>query len=488
MVTINAKIFHSSCILHSLSFQPPSQVPDGLVRHMSRIGSWGLLLFGQLPYGTYSFCCQFTGLEQLKKPQKDILLAKIDKLTVHFLPPIEYVPYITVIFRPEITIQDIESLSTNEITVEINYLGDSERLFTDNNALSSKVLTEPLQKKAKLVLDAVQAHKQALYPPVNSTPMYAQSPSFKASSISASTIQEQQSTVSSLQASHASTSSSRQAEVFKFTAPPPSALPSLSTQPQVYIKPDPDPIIPFTPQVIDNATTLSFTSEAIKVFLGTKTGFKTSFGRTLRNLPLGLKYKADWAIIFDKWWRLNLNPQKLKASIDDNVEAFTISATDDRTVLRGKNGARAKKYLKPGTVLGFYAGEYCTNEEFEKKPWWLKRQQYDFGVSNPKDTEGVSIDGYDKSNCLACINAASTHGHFPEAIQKPTQNVHFITVQRPVPCNYGDIGVGTPVGVVFVYTMEDIPAGKELLADYGESFWKKLKKVLSPIVIDDGDC
>jgi hypothetical protein len=210
-------------------------------------------------------------------------------------------------------------------------------------------------------------------------------------------------------------------------------------------------------RIIDNATTLTFTQTVSTLFRKIHNEFTTSSDAHIKQLPKPLNSKIKWEPIYNNWFNyLNKNSGALRQTIEEYIELFIIPATDPRIALRNQQGVVAKKPIPAGQVLGFYAGEYRTEEEFNSLPNYFDRKHYDFPVTCVGN-EGIVIDAYQQSNILSCINACRTYGLYPDD-PRCKENVAFIIIYNPIP-------------VVFIYTLKKILPGQELLIDYGEDFW-----------------
>ena len=122
---------------------------------------------------------------------------------------------------------------------------------------------------------------------------------------------------------------------------------------------------------------------------------------------------------------------------------------------RGKS-VFAKTDIKRFDVLGPYTGKLHVTEASVNTEILEKSEKAVATFLFQTNTKGASISGHGNSNMLSLINAVKVPG------------IKDIGVE-----NVGSLCVGKYM--VFMVAWRDIPAGTELLMDYGKSYWKHMK-------------
>lgn len=121
------------------------------------------------------------------------------------------------------------------------------------------------------------------------------------------------------------------------------------------------------------------------------------------------------------------------------------------------SGAFALRDIPALTYIGRYCGEVYTESQFrEVQAAGRTSGDYAFGAG-----EGIVVDAEDptRSSWLRYIN----HSVRCENVMSNTLHMY-----------------GKPTGLVYMYSIRDIPAGQEIFADYGREYWDGRLPPLSP--------
>ena len=115
------------------------------------------------------------------------------------------------------------------------------------------------------------------------------------------------------------------------------------------------------------------------------------------------------------------------------------------TIPKAGKGLFARKDIPKGTKLGYYAGVYLTEEQYNK----LRNQDYVWYVK-----ENLYVDAYPcKKALLRFINS------FQSSKQRRKMKKQF----NVEPYTYG--------GKLWYRTIKNVKAGEELFIDYGDDYW-----------------
>lgn len=116
----------------------------------------------------------------------------------------------------------------------------------------------------------------------------------------------------------------------------------------------------------------------------------------------------------------------------------------------------AKVDIEPFEVLGPYSGKLHRTAKSLRTEMFEKSHQKVSSFLYATATKGATLSGHGNSNLLSMINAVNVPGQVNAGVE-----------------NVGSICVGKYM--VFLVAWEKIPAGTELLLDYGPDYWKLLK-------------
>ena len=168
------------------------------------------------------------------------------------------------------------------------------------------------------------------------------------------------------------------------------------------------------------------------------------------------------------------------------TEPFVIPADDPRVSLRGQLGARAKRQIPAGTLLGPYACYMCerkgTPECYNKRmlrggmhgEMSHERFAHSF-LSETKDGGEYMADAFRFGNLSAAVNDVSEAPMEDKLVSPSSANGCQSSQQRALNVEMIEVSVhGFPF--MFHATVADVECGEELLTSYGESYWDGIRE------------
>jgi hypothetical protein len=144
----------------------------------------------------------------------------------------------------------------------------------------------------------------------------------------------------------------------------------------------------------------------------------------------------------------------------DGLEVFTIGADHTVVGLRGQQGVRTTRLIKRNTVLAEYYGEWLSEAEAQKRQD-TSRYLFDVEVTaKGLPTVWQTVDAERGNGLAEFFNDYRIDVNRKDNDLKRMNALMFTIRYR------GET-------FLFVAALEDIPAGAEVLVDYGEAYWAK---------------
>ena len=153
-----------------------------------------------------------------------------------------------------------------------------------------------------------------------------------------------------------------------------------------------------------------------------------------------------------------------------------------QSTIRGAGlGLYATRDIAKYTVIDQYRGEILTKQQYEQRP-----SDYAIGISNGwmDDEDGMEIDGEPVRRVVPrvidSIRSTDCYARFANQGTRRTTNAWLMSErkfgrERARPRFQNGSG-----SVVFLVSKKVIPAGSEILTDYGHGYWRDRVKGLEP--------